>query len=174
MKTAAEFEQAPENQPRGVAAAIIFDWSLALYFGVLLLVAIVQRGLNSQQAASAALLTIVLGLPIALLGEAIRRGKRWSRPTQIIISILLGAINVVGLIRDLALLLQGIRPVIFNSVALIAGITIIWGFTRPQTIAWFSRITSKQARERNSGTRLLLAFAASLTLGIIWAASGLQ
>ena len=91
MKTDDEFEQAPENQPRGIATAIIFDWSVMVFLGTLLIVAIVQRGLTSRQAVSAAGLVLLIGLPLVALGELLRRGRRVARPIQIIVSGLIAA-----------------------------------------------------------------------------------
>jgi hypothetical protein len=169
-----EFERAPENQPRGITPAIIFDWSLAAFLVALCIVAAAQRGPRSQQAAAAALLAVVLGLPLIALGEALRRGKRPARTLQVITSGLLGALNVVGLIRDISLLLQGTWPGAFNLTALVAGITIIWGLTRPQTIAWFARISSAQARARRGPRWIALAGLASIAIGAFWCVVALQ
>jgi hypothetical protein len=169
-----EFDRAPENQPRGITLAIIFDWGLAAFLVALGIVAAAQRGPDSQQAAAAALLAVVLGLPLIALGEALRRGKRPARTVQLIISGLLGALNVVGFIRDLALLLQGIRPGVLNFTALCAGIAIIWGLTRPQTIAWFARVSSARARARRGARWVMLASLASITIGAFWCAVALQ
>lgn len=169
-----ESDRAPENQPRGIALAIIFDWSLAAFLVALCIVAAAQRGPYSQQAAAAALLAVVLGLPLLALGEALRRGKRPARTVQLIISGLLGATNVVGFIRDLSLLLQGTRPGPFNLTALGAGIAIIWGLTRPQTIAWFARISSARARARRGPRWIALAGPASVAIGAFWCVAALR
>lgn len=166
-KTAEEFERAPENQPRGVATAIIFDWSLVIFSGALLIIATVQRGPGSRQAAAAAALALLAGLPIALLGEALRRGQRGARPAQIIVSGLVGAVNVVGLMRDLSLLSRGVARPTTNLPALLAGTFVIWGLTRPQTIAWFARIPPARARARHGGRWLLFALGTSFVVGIL-------
>ena len=163
-----EFERAPENQPRGIALAIIFDWAVAAFLVGLCIVAAAQRGPYSQQAVAAALLAVVLGLPLLALGEALRRGKRPARTVQLVTSGLLGALNVVGFIRDLSLLLQGTRPGAFNITALGAGIAIIWGLTRPQTITWFARISSARARARRGPRWIALAGLASIAIGAFW------
>jgi hypothetical protein len=156
VKTDDEFEQAPENQPRGVATAIIFDWSLMVFLGTLLIIAIVQRGLTSRQAVSAAGLALLIGLPLVGLGELLRRGRRVARSLQIAVSGLIAAGNIVGLLSDLARLTRGVVRPTTSLPALAAGLFIIWGLTRPQTIAWFARISMTRARERHGGSWLLL------------------
>jgi hypothetical protein len=166
VKTDDEFEQAPENQPRGIATAIIFDWSVMVFLSTLLIVAIVQRGLTSRQAVSAAGLVLLIGLPLVALGEMLRRGRRVARPIQIIVSGLIAAGNVVGLLSDLARLTRGVVRPTTNIPALAAGLFIIWGLTRPQTIAWFARIAGARARERHGGSWLLLTLGTSVVIGI--------
>lgn len=173
-KTDEEFERAPENRPRGIGTAILFDWSFVAFLVALVVMAAAQRGIASRQAAAAALLAIVLGTPLALLGEALRRGKRPARIIQITASGLIGALNLLGFIRDLSSLLQGTLRFPLNLVALIAGIAIIWGLTRPQTIAWFARVKSSQARARHGSRWLALALLASLVIGVIWCFGTLQ
>lgn len=166
VKTDDEFEQAPENQPRGVATAIIFDWSLMVFLGTLLIIAIVQRGLTSRQAVSAAGLALLIGLPLVGLGELLRRGRRVARSLQIAVSGLIAAGNIVGLLSDLARLTRGVVRPTTSLPALAAGLFIIWGLTRPQTIAWFARISMTRARERHGGSWLLLTLGASIVIGI--------
>ena len=165
-KTADEFEHAAENQPRGVAAAIIFDWSLMVFLGTLLIIAIVQRGLTSRQAVSAAALVLLIGPPLVGLGELLRRGRHLARPIQIVVSGVIAAGNVVGFLGDLARLTRGVVRPTTNIPALAAGLFIIWGLTRPQTIAWFARIPAMQARERHGGRWLLLTIGTSVVIGI--------
>lgn len=173
-KTEEEFERSPENQPRGIGTAVAFDWAFVIFLFALVVVAAAQRGIASRQAAAAALLAIVLGLPIATLGEALRRGKRWARITQITVSGILGALNLLGFIRDFSLLILGTRPMPLNLAALIAGVTIIWGLTRPQTITWFARVKSSQARARHGLRWLACTILASLVIGIVWCIGTLQ
>lgn len=166
-RTAEELERAPENQPRGIAVAVIFDWAITTLFIALLIVAIVQRGAESRQAAAAGFLALVAGLPLVALGEALRRGRGGARLVQIIVSGVIAAINVVGLLRDLGELVRGEIPRTTNLPALLAGIYIIWGLTRPQTIAWFKRVKPARARERHGGTWLRIAIGASVVIGIV-------
>ena len=58
-----------------------------------------------------------------------------------------------------------VRPTT-NIPALAAGLFIIWGLTRPQTIAWFLRISAMRARERHGGSWLLLTLGTSVVIGI--------
>ena len=166
VKTDDEFEQAPENQPRGIATAIIFDWSLMVFLSTLLIIAIVQRGLTSRQAASAAGLALLIGLPLVVLGEMVRRGRRVARPIQIVVSGLIASGNVLGFLSDLALLTRGVVRPTTNIPALAAGLFIIWSLTRPQTTAWFARISTARAHERHGGSWLLLTLGTSVVIGI--------
>jgi hypothetical protein len=166
-KTNEELERARENQPRGLAVGVVFDWATAMLFGALLVVAIVQRGLDSRQAAAAGFLALVVGLPLVGLGEALRRGRRGARLVQVTVSGLIAAINVVGLIRDLGDLFHGEIPHTTNLPSLLAGIYVIWGLTRPQTIAWFARTKPARVRERHGGRWLQTAIGLSVVIGII-------
>ena len=152
-KTAEEIERAPENQPRGIAVAIIFDWATA--------------ALVAASREVAGILALVAGLPLVVLGEALRRGRGGARLVQIIVSGLVSAINIAGILRDLGDLTRGEIPRTTNLPSLLAGIYIIWGLTRPQTIAWFARARPARVRERHGGRWLQTAIGLSVGIGIV-------
>jgi uncharacterized oligopeptide transporter (OPT) family protein len=99
MRGAEEWEKAADDRRRGIAVAVAFDRAI-------LTRAIVQYGLASRQAAATFLL-VLLGLPLAALGEALRRDATSARPLQVSIASLLGAGNLAGLLADLRALAGG-------------------------------------------------------------------
>jgi len=108
MQSAEEWENATPNRPRGIAAAVAFDWAIPTLIIAILVRAIVQYGFASRQTAAAAFLLLLLGLPLVALGEALRRGAAVARLTQVVITSLVGAGNLIGLIADLRALLGGV------------------------------------------------------------------
>src|SRR5690349_455048 len=109
-RTDEELERAPENQPRGIAVAVVFDWALATLCIALVVLAITRYGINSRQAAVTIFLALIAGLPLLFLGEALRRGRGGLRIVQIAVSGLIGGFNVIGVVVDLLSILHGERP----------------------------------------------------------------
>ncbi len=166
MRSDEERERAPDHRPRGLAAAIVFDWAAVALFVALLATAIAQRGATSRQAAAAAFLALIAGLPLLGLGETLRRGRRGARLVQIAVSTIFAFGNTAGLLRDLGELARGEIPRTINLPSLLASSFIIWGLTRPQTIAWFASTTPARARALHGGRWLLAALGASVAFGL--------
>jgi hypothetical protein len=170
MRSAEEWENAAHNRPRGIAAAVVFDWASLTLIAAILARAVVQYGLASRQTAAAAFLLLVLGLPLAALGEALRRGLTGARLTQVLIASLIGAGNLIGLIADLRALLGGTPRWSASLPALVLAGFVVWGLTRPQTIAWFAETARSRARSRHGGRWLPLTLGAGIVAGLIAAA----
>lgn len=157
---------APTTVPRGLAAAIIFDWALLALLLTLLAVTVVRYGLADQRTAAVALLALIFAPALGLLGEYARQGRRGARLLQIAVSSVAAIGNAAGFLRDLLDVLHGRLPGGISTIALGADIWILWGLTRPETIAWFMRGDKTAARRRHGGKWLALAIAASLIIGI--------
>lgn len=145
VKSREEYAEDAARQARGVTLAAIYNWALAAFLMALLLATIVMRGMNSRQAAAAAFL-VVIGVPaLLLLAEGLRRARELARIIQISVSSLILFANAAGVLRDLRDLMQGDLNPSTNFPSLVAGILIVWGLTRRQTVAWFAEVTSAEA-----------------------------
>lgn len=145
VKTRAEQAEDAARQARGVTLAAIFDWSLAAFLVALLLATALLRGPASRQAAAAAVLALV-GVPcLILLAEGLRRAREVARVLQLGLSSIILFANGAGVLRDLRDLLRGEINPSTNLPSLIAGILIVYGLTRRQTIAWFAAVTPAEA-----------------------------
>ena len=170
MQSAEEWENATPNRPRDIAAAVAFDWAVPTLIVAILVRAVVQHGFASRQTAAAAFLLLLLGLPLVALGEVLRRGATVARLTHVVITSLVGAGNLIGLIADLRALLGGVPrwSVSFPSLTLVG--FVVWGLTRPQTIAWFAETARIRARSRHGGRWLPRTIGAGILLGLLAAA----
>ncbi len=170
MQSAKEWDKAPDNGPCGVAVAVAFDRAILTLSVTILVRAVVQYGDAARQTAAAAFLLLLLGLPLATLGEALRRGATGARPAQVLIVSLIGAGNLIGVIADLRALLGGVPRWSVSLPSLIAIGFIIWGLTRQQTIAWFAETAPLRARWRHGGRWLPRTIGVGIVAGLLAAA----
>ena len=150
----------------GTAIAVIFDWATAVRVVVLLGVTLAQRGTNARSTAAAALLALIFAPPFVVLGELLRRARPLSRILQLAVASVIALISIAGLLRDLGELFHGILPRSTNLPSLLASLYVLWGFTRPPMVRWFTHTTPAAARQRHSGPWLLLIIAISIVVGI--------
>ncbi len=142
--------------------AVAFDWGLTveLLLIPILTVFLGSPFLSKQSPISpkfAIIFTFLFSWAFAALfgifGEGVRRGRRWTRPIQIV-----G--NTLGFIGGFALLVQ-----LFNNIKvgnywtlvpafilLIISPLIAWRLSRPETAHWFKTVTSQEARKRHGGS----------------------
>src|SRR5437868_9839242 len=87
----------PDPQPQGIGMAVAFDWGLAVQILVtpFLPLFLPNTGFFKAFKLSPALTTVVsflISLPfvalLAIFGEGVRRGWRWTRPVQIVFNSL--------------------------------------------------------------------------------------
>lgn len=173
MQSTEEWENATDNRPRGIAVAVAFDWAILTLIGVILARAITQYGIASRQAAAAAFLLLLLGLPLVALGETLRRGSKGARILQTLLASLIGAGNLIGMIADLRALLGGVPRWSVSLPSLILAGFVVWGLTRPQTVVWFAGTARIRARSRHGGRWLPLTIGAGIVAGLIAAAISL-
>jgi hypothetical protein len=159
-------EPAPTSEPRGLAAAIIFDWALLVLLLTLLAVTVVRYGPADQRTAAVALLVVIFAPAFGLLGECLRRGRRGARLFQVAVSSIAAIGNAAGFLRDLLDVLHGRLPGGVSTIALAADIWILWSLTRPATIAWFKHMAPVAAHRSHGGRWLAPVLAASLIIGI--------
>jgi hypothetical protein len=167
MRSAEEWENAADNRPRGIAAAVAFDWAVLTLIIATLTRAIVRYNVTARQTAAAVFLLLLVGVPLVLLGEALRRGLSGARLTQVLVTSLVGVGNLVGLIADLRALLGGAPRWSISFPSLILVGFVVWGLTRPQTIAWFAETARIRARSRHGGRWLSRTIGAGIVLGLL-------
>ena len=147
--------------PQGIGMAVAFDWGLVVQILATPFVALfVKSSLVLPQLGSnrllSAFLYFLLALPVsalpALFGEAVRRGRRWTRGIQIATNALLSLVGVMSLWD----LWNGIRTgnywgLVTSIILVVFSPLITWRLSRPVTREWFRRVSSAQARQRHGG-----------------------
>ena len=138
--------------------AVAFDWGLSVQLlatPFLSLMPGVSSPFNrfNLNPTLTTLVSILIVLPfaalIAIFGEGIRRGWKWTRPIQIIF-------NTLGFLGGFATLVnvwqsskQGnYWPVVTAVILLIFSPLIAWRLSRPRTARWFVTVKSREARRR--------------------------
>ena len=152
----------PDPQPQGIGMAVAFDWGLAVQILVapLLPLFLGNVGFFKSFKLSPALTTaisLLISLPfaalIAIFGEGIRRGWRWTRQVQIGFN----SLGFLGGFATLPGLWQGSKEgnywsLVTAVILLIFSPLIAWRLSRPVTKQWFATVNSKDARRRHGGS----------------------
>jgi hypothetical protein len=145
VKTREEMAKTAAREARGVTLAAAFDWALAAFLIALLVATSLRVGIDSQYTAAAALLAVI-GVPsLLLLVEGLRRAREVARVLQMGVSSIIVFFSAAGVLRDLRDLLQGEVNPSTTLPTLIAGIFIVHGLTRRQTVAWFADVSPTEA-----------------------------
>ena len=142
--------------------AVAFDWGLAVQIlatpFVLLLLG--QDGNPFKQLKIGqpwitilfSLLTLPFAALLAIFGEGVRRGWRWTRNIQIVSNSLLflgGFASLYGLWQNSK---QGnYWSAVTAVILLIFSPLIAWRLSRPVTGMWFKTVSSAEARKRHGG-----------------------
>ena len=171
-------------KPQGIGMAVAFDWGLAVQIAVTPF--IMQnpgnigffKSLKLSQPLATALL-FLLSLPfaalLAIFGEGIRRGWRWTRPVQIVFN----SLGILGGIATIFTVLRGAKvgnywSVVTAVILLVFSPLIAWRMSRPATAKWFTRVTSTEARQRHSGAWPWLILVWSIVGGVLQALAALK
>ncbi len=163
----AQYEQATDFSealpaPQGIGAAVAFDWGLVVQILLMPFVPLVFKSASMLKPLSfnpllSALLYFLIVLPaaalLAIFGEGVRRGWRWTRLIQLVTNALLFLYGLVGLWS----LWQGMQAgnywrLVTEVILVIVSPIIVWRLSRPATRLWFQRVTSAQARVRHGGS----------------------
>jgi cytochrome bd-type quinol oxidase subunit 2 len=167
VKTREEMTRDAARDARGVTSAAAFDWALAAFLVALFVGISIRRGINSQQAAAAAVLALV-GVPsLLLLVEGLRRAHEVARVLQLSLSSVIVFANAAGVLRDLRDLLQGEVNPSTNLPSLVVGILVVYGLTRRQTIAWFADVSPAEALRHFDRRWLARVALAGTVVGIL-------
>ena len=129
----------------------------------------------SQSSANPVLHAYLLGpVPFAALlavfGEGVRSGWRWTRPIQVVFNTLVS----FGGFFALYSLWQGSKQgnywsVVTVIILFIFSPLIAWRLSRPVTKRWFATVTSSEARKRHGGTWPWLILIWSIVGGVLQA-----
>ncbi len=170
--------------PQGIGMAVAFDWGLAMQIAVMPF--IMQNSGNigfikalklSQPLATTLLFLISLPFAalLAIFGEGIRRGWKWTRPVQVVFN----ALGFLGGIATIFTVLRGAKvgnywPIVTAVILLIFSPLIAWRLSRPATAKWFARVTSAEARQRHGGAWPWLILLWSIVGGVLQAIAAMK
>lgn len=179
VKATSSSEQEALPNPQGIGMAVAFDWGLAVQIAVAPLlmqnldnISIIKSLKLGQPLATT--LFVLISLPfaalLAIFGEGIRRGWRWTRPVQIVANTL----GFFGGIATLFNVVQGSKtgnywPTVTAVILLIFSPLIAWRMSRPATAKWFANVTSAEARQRHGGLWPWLILIWSIVGGVLQA-----
>lgn len=179
VKATPSSEQEALPNPQGIGMAVAFDWGLAVQIAVAPLlmqnldnISIIKSLKLGQPLATT--LFVLISLPfaalLAIFGEGIRRGWRWTRPVQIVANTL----GFFGGIATLFNVVQGSKtgnywPTVTAVILLIFSPLIAWRMSRPATAKWFANVTSAEARQRHGGLWPWLILIWSIVGGVLQA-----
>jgi hypothetical protein len=148
--------------PQGIGMAVAFDWGLAVQIlatpFVVLLLGQDSNPFKQMKIGQPwitilfSLLTLPFAALVAIFGEGIRRGWRWTRGIQIGFN----ALAFLGGFASLYGLWQGSKQGNYWSavtavILLIFSPLIAWRLSRPATGRWFKTVSSAGARKRHGG-----------------------
>jgi hypothetical protein len=139
--------------PKGIGMAVAFDWGLAVQLLVTpFLVENISmfKTLRWGQVLYMFLISLPFAALIAIFGEGIRRGWRWTRPVQVIA-------NALGFLGGFFVLYSTWRSIKSGNfwslvtlvILLIFSPLIAWRMSRKSTAQWFANVTSAEARRRH-------------------------
>ncbi|GAC1627645.1 MAG: hypothetical protein NVS4B11_25070 [Ktedonobacteraceae bacterium] len=158
--------------PQGVGMAVAFDWGLAVQIIVMptvsLLLGLPEMFKQFGPVVGTLLSTAVM-LPfaalLAIFGEGIRRGWRWTRLVQLIANTLLFLLGLLAIPSAWNGARQGnYWPIVTEVILLIFSPLIAWRMAGKRSKRWYDTVSSATARKRHGGTWPFLI--------AIWAAVG--
>ena len=149
-------------RPQGIGMAVAFDWGLAVQILVAPLLPLFLGNTSyfkafklspSLTAAASFLISLPFAALLAIFGEGVRRGWRWTRPVQIVIN----SLGFLGGFATLPGLWQGSKSgnywsLVTAVILLIFSPLIALRLSRPVTKRWFAIVSSKDARRRHGGS----------------------
>jgi hypothetical protein len=142
------------SKRQGVGMAVAFDWGLAVQMLVTPFLPLVL----GRTFMPLALITLLPAVLIAVFGEGVRRGWRWTRLIQFVFN----ALGFLGGLLVLVSVWNGIRqgnywPVVTAVILVIFSPLIAWGMSRPHTKRWFESTDSTKARRHGGAWPFLIA-----------------
>lgn len=163
--------------PQGIGMAVAFDWGLAVQ---ILAMPFVGRFTGSNPFKSlpvvvAFLLVLPFAALMAIFGEGVRRGWRWTRLLQVGFNALLFLGGLVSVFSTWKSMQQGnYWPTVTEVILLIFSPLIAWRLSRPVSARWFATVTSAEARKRHGGLWPYLIAIWAVVGGILQAIAALS
>jgi len=166
-------------KPQGIGMAVAFDWGLVVQMLATPFLPLFFAGTGifsflKLSPVLAFIVLLVISLPfaalLAIFGEGIRRGWRWTRPVQVVANALLFLIGI-ALLPNVWLSGQAGNywPVVTAVILLIFSPLIAWRLSRPTTKRWFASVSSAEARKHHGGAWPWLIAIWSIVGGILQA-----
>lgn len=167
------------QKPQGIGMAVAFDWGLAVQVLVTPFLPLFLGNIGPFKDLKlgqplATLVSVLITLPfvalLAVFGQGVRLGWRWTRPVQI-------GFNALGFLGGFAALLslwQGSKQgnywsVVTAVILLIFSPLIAWRMSRPVTRQWFASVSSVEARKHHGGSWPWLILLWSIVGGVLQA-----
>ncbi len=178
-KKESEISGQTDLKPQGIGMAVAFDWGLVVQLLVAPFLTLLLGESSVFQAfklspGMTALVSWLISLPFAVLvavfGEGVRRGWRWTRPIQVGFN----ALAFFGGFFALYSLWQDSKhgnywSVVTVTILLIFSPLIAWRLSRPVTKQWFATVKSSEARKRHGGLWPWLILIWSIIGGVLQA-----
>ncbi len=166
-------------KPQGIGMAVAFDWGLVVQILAIPFLPLFMGGTSVFKflKLSPTLTTVVsfaISLPfaalLAIFGEGVRRGWRWTRPVQVVSNALLFLVGFT-LLPDVWRGAKGGNywSVVTAVILLVFSPLIAWRLSRSTTKRWFERVSSAEARKRHGGAWPWLIAIWSIVGGILQA-----
>lgn len=151
----------PDLRPQGIGMAVAFDWGLAVQILLTPFLSLFLPNISYFKAlklspvlttAASFLISLPFAALLAIFGEGVRRGWRWTRPVQIVAN----SLGFLGGFATLPGLWQGSKEgnywsLVTAVILLIFSPLIAWRLSRPATKQWFATVKSEDARRRHGG-----------------------
>ncbi len=168
--------------PQGVGMAVAFDWGLATQILVMPIVTLLlgRPGMFKQfNPTVGTLLGTLITLPfaalLAIFGEGVRRGWRWTRLVQLIANALLFVVGLVAIPGAWTGAKQGnYWPLVTEVILLIFSPLIAWRMAGKRSKRWYDTVRSAVARRRHGGAWPFLIGIWAVVGGILQAIAALN
>ncbi len=166
-----------QQGPQGVGMAVAFDWGLAAQILVTPTTTLLlgMPGLFKQLGPlEGTLLSTVISLPVvgllAVFGEGVRRGWRWTRPIQAVANTVLFLGGLVLIPTVITSIGRGnYWPLVTDVILLIFSPLIAWRMFGKRSKQWYDTVSSVAARKRHGGAWPFLISAWAAVGGILQA-----
>ncbi len=164
--------------------AVAFDWGLAVqifvtpfltvFFGMTPVIQGIDTGSTVLK-----ILSFVVTWPFAALlvlyGEAVRRGRNWTRRVQVVANTLLTLVGI-GMIYNLY---RGFKAgnywaIVPEVILLIFSPLIAWRMSRPATARWYKTVSSGEARKRHGGLWVVFIALWAIAGGVLQAIAAMK
>jgi len=170
-------EQGVNDAPQGIGMAVAFDWGLVVQILVTPWIGpfFDSNPFKGLPVFVASLISLPFAAIIAVFGEGVRRGWRWTRPVQLVFNALLSLGGLASLYSTWQSIQRGnYWPIVTEVILVIFSPLIAWRLSRPVTARWFATVTSAEARKRHGGLWPYLIAIWAIVGGVLQAIAALS